>query len=102
MALCQYCGKDMLEVDGCSCKTIDIFIDQWREFPRIRYGDPGDLMHEWYRKTKPIDNFEFPKRCGDCNCKVGHYHHWGCDSEACPECGMQMLSCGCFHILKEE
>lgn len=93
MAICAYCGKDMLDSVGCGCHNLLIFIDKWREFPRIKYGSKEDLFG-------PVsDKF---KRCGDCNCKVGHYHHWGCDAEACPECGQQMLSCNCLHKLKEE
>lgn len=101
MAICAYCGKDMLKSDGCSCDSIDIFIDQWREFPRIRYGDPGDFLYIRNEKRGALDPLD-TRRCGDCNCKVGRYHHWGCDQEVCPECGMQMLSCGCLHKLKEE
>lgn len=92
MALCYYCGKDMSEANGCDCDTLLIFIDKWREFPRIKYGDKGDLFGEGVSKDK---------RCGDCNCKVGYFHHWGCDGEACPECGEQLLYCYCLHKLKE-
>ena len=35
------------------------------------------------------------ERCHDCNAKVGEYHHPGCDAEACPVCGEQLISCVC-------
>lgn len=34
--------------------------------------------------------------CGDCFCKEGELHEEGCDMEKCPNCGGQLISCGCF------
>jgi len=71
----------MLEADGCKCSEIEVD-GKWMK--RIRYGDPGDL--KYYGEP----------RCHDCNCKVGTFHHPGCDSEACPKCGGQLIfSCTC-------
>lgn len=36
--------------------------------------------------------------CHDCKCNVGEYHLQGCDSERCPKCGGQFISCGCFRV----
>jgi hypothetical protein len=35
-------------------------------------------------------------RCHDCNVLVGGFHHPGCDTEECPKCHGQLISCGCL------
>jgi len=40
--------------------------------------------------------------CHDCGVKVGEYHQSGCDTERCPKCGGQLISCGCFVICDED
>jgi hypothetical protein len=34
-------------------------------------------------------------RCHDCNVKEGEIHEMGCDTERCPVCGGQFISCEC-------
>ena len=41
-----------------------------------------------------------PMPCGDCGCKVRELHHDYCDVERCPNCGGQLLSCGCRRTQK--
>lgn len=37
------------------------------------------------------------KRCGDCGCREGELHLFfpNCDMECCPDCGGQLMVCGC-------
>ena len=79
MAICEACGREMTTADGCRCSLIKVD-GEW--IRRIKCGDPRDLFGE-------------VEQCHDCAAKAGHYHHPGCDSEACPKCGGQLLSCDC-------
>ena len=76
MAICTECGQDMSSKDVISCKA-DVKVDF------------GDIVSD------PIP-YEGPGRCHDCNVAKGGIHHPGCDSERCPKCGGQLISCGCL------
>lgn len=68
----------MYEADGC----LDIRIQIGKKYyKRIPYGE--DFM------------FYGDERCPDCACKIGHFHHFGCDHEQCPKCGRQLIMCTC-------
>ena len=81
MVKCNFCGRDMLTSDGCDNMKIEY---KGKIFDRIKVGDPGDFYEN---KTEG--------RCGDCGAKIGHYHHLGCNSEKCPVCKLQFISCDC-------
>jgi len=36
------------------------------------------------------------KKCHDCGVQPGEPHKPGCDTERCPKCGCQLISCDCF------
>lgn len=35
-------------------------------------------------------------RCHDCGVEPGEFHLPGCDTEQCPKCGRQIITCSCF------
>lgn len=79
MAICEYCGKEMLDNVGCSCEKIEYDLIMYN---RIKAGDKND----WVRPGEV---------CHDCGAPYGTYHHPGCDMERCPRCGHQLISCDC-------
>ena len=79
MAKCKYCGEEMKEADGCSCKYVKTTDERY--FERYKVGDEG--------------MYSEGERCGDCGALFGYYHHPCCDLEACPICHMQLFSCFC-------
>ena len=40
--------------------------------------------------------------CHDCGTSIGLEHADGCDNEACTECGLQKISCGCEGVVSRE
>jgi hypothetical protein len=91
MAICDTCKKEMLTVDGC----IEMPFQINEELPPIRYGDETRYGADW-RSSLPEN-----KRCHDCNCKKGQFHHPGCDMEECPNCHRQAIGCDCVPADKE-
>ena len=83
MVKCEYCGKEMLQDEGCTFDHICIN-SEW--YLRIKVGAPRDMGNGFLTKGE---------RCGDCGALFGHYHHPGCDMETCPRCGEQLISCNC-------
>lgn len=57
-------------------------------YGRVRHGVPGDTS----------GGQDIP--CHDCSVLKGQLHAGGCDSEKCPACGGQLLSCGCDYELE--
>ena len=84
MAECKACKQDMLTADGCTVQFYSDFGDE-KDYLRLRYeGGYGQ------------------ERCGDCGCKVGQFHHPGCDVERCPKCHGQCISCDCPKATEKE
>ena len=79
MSICDVCGREMHEADGCTHNMALIKI------PRIKFGQESRM----YSRKAPGH-----KICPDCNVNFGNYHHPGCDIEECPLCHGQLISCG--------
>lgn len=69
MAICKYCGKDMLSSD--SCVLIPIKHNK-KNYDPLKFGE--DCKEGWANKIG---------KCPDCGIKLGGYHHPGCDVEVC-------------------
>lgn len=81
MAICEDCGREMLDPKTTTC-----------DFNGFRVEETGEiLLRDMVRSNRG-------GRCHDCGISLrrGNYHHFGCDMENCPKCGGQLISCGCF------
>lgn len=78
MAICNWCKKDMLLVDGCSGNAVVEYPDG-EDVPSIPFDPPRGVLN-----------------CGDCGVLPGQSHHPGCDNEICPRCDGQLIACGCL------
>lgn len=64
----------------------------WQERVRALVGDPGPR-----REHKTVTDESEPCTCRDCGVSEGEIHAWGCDTEICPFCSGQLLTCGCCY-----
>lgn len=74
MAICKYCGQEMLAHTSCYPK-VKI---QGKVYDRIKFGDEPKLATD-------------TMKCKDCGCYRGMYHHFNCDVERDPINKDQML-----------
>lgn len=79
MAKCQFCDLEMLEAEGCTFSKI--VLRDGRKANRRKVGKEGC--------------YSPGERCRDCGARFGSFHHFGCDQEICPVCGIQQISCDC-------
>jgi hypothetical protein len=77
----------MMETDGCNKVGVEIPTAPDGEMEQIPYGKES----WWGEGQEPTGD----RRCHDCHCAVGKFHHPGCDMEQCPKCQGQLIVCGC-------
>ena len=82
MAICTFCGNDMIHGTTCSEESLRI---GGLDYEPIRWGEEKGYRFQY-----------MTERCGDCNVPKGAVHHHGCDLEQCPACYSQAISCGCM------
>lgn len=78
-----------------SCAETDVPVEQ--------YCGPCYCRAKLNELTTPVKEvqdsrlkiFLTKKNCHDCGAKPGEQHVPGCDTERCPNCGGQIISCGC-------
>lgn len=80
MAKCNICDQEMGR--GVSCVQLDVENASGEMLPPVPvYGDTN---------------------CYDCKAPPGGFHHAGCDTEECPFCGFEVVSCGCLENQSDE
>ncbi len=75
------CHQEMATARRCTVRSVDL---HGTSYKRARFGEE--------EPSRPL--FE-ATTCGDCGARPGGFHHHGCDLEACPRCGGQLITCGC-------
>ena len=85
MGVCRVCNREMNDGSGCIGGTL---ICNGKKYARIKAGDEGDF----------VPSMGEGEKCHDCATTTGNYHHWGCDAERCPACGLQLISCDCEDV----
>ena len=85
MAKCNLCEREMLEANGCMDKDYKI---DGKLMQAVRH-----VARDYTKYGIEIEEEDF--RCHDCGCKIGEFHHTGCDMEQCPKCGGQFIFCDC-------
>jgi len=84
MAICNFCGKEM--IGASSCIESYIVIDGKKYHP-IRYQERKDIVFG-----------EREAGCPGCNVRDGGFHHVGCEFEICPKCHNHWIYCRCSGI----
>jgi hypothetical protein len=106
-ATCQWC-EELMDGRACVGKPLaDTAVVEGVAYHRVPYGPPPDLHDdqefEWASRDQLPAIRErwatwpegWAANCRDCATPQGGLHHPGCDTERCPRCLGQAISCGC-------
>ena len=89
MAKCGWCRREMLTAHGCWRSPVH-YPDGTKLDPILWDGPAGERCHDCGVMGVKGEEAKYPR---------GPFqHHPGCDCERCPkpECGGQLISCGCL------
>lgn len=88
---------------SCTETMVKFDPDGDEALPAIPYGDEREVLFGFTfdREDAPLRD-QTADYCHDCYTPKGGTHHPGCDSEQCPKCGFQLISCGCLHDVSED
>lgn len=84
MAICEFCGKEMLGASSCIESYIVINGKKYLPIP--------------YKKKRNMVFGEKETRCPECHVQEGGFHHVGCGLEICPVCQNHWIYCRCHGI----
>ena len=85
MSICPFCQKLKEDSATESCTFKEILVNGiWHKRRFVSFG--GESLKD---------------RCRECGIIIGpgHYHHYGCKNEECPECYRRIISCECEKIM---
>jgi hypothetical protein len=88
--------KDLSPIPYGSETRHTMFLQYQAQFPSESEEQIRQRVDDFLKKYQVGKYTEPDSRCHDCGVKVGGYHHPGCDDEECPNCHMQLISCGCL------
>jgi len=93
---CSLCGQEEGAATGCVDRTL-IFSEETTG-QVVEEPPAGERMTPLAHGDEPAyesGSIEPDDTCVNCEVAIGEYHHPGCDFEMCPNCGEQLLFCGC-------
>lgn len=91
-ATCEACEREMTPSGGCTEFRYHL------QSAKTKRGAKNRA--KFFRRVPNMRHENSP--CHDCGAAYGRYHHPSCDSEVCPSCGGQLLSCGCGDPVEEK
>lgn len=103
MAVCEFCKAEMTNDSVVTCTgNATVEFPDGTSTPSVAYNGylmnrtPADMRALYPRDPDFAADYPPRDKCRDCGIRPGGFHHPGCDSERCPRCGGQLISCGCL------